>query len=65
MKRIDMQNKIAAALGLIMTSPSMNVQDGASLILDVIEENGMLPPGLNLNGDGESLDYDWESDENN
>ncbi len=44
MKRQDMLHKIAGALGLIMTTPSMNVEQGAELILSIIEDEGMLPP---------------------
>lgn len=71
MKRRDMLYKIADSLGLIMTSPSMNVEDGAELILSIIEEAGMRAPfpggdlaGIIEDGDWEhsdDRDYDWKS----
>lgn len=36
------------------------LEEIADDILAAIEKAGMLPPGINHNGDGESMDYEWE-----
>ena len=38
----QLRQALASAIGLIMTTPSMSCDDGALLILDLLEENGII-----------------------
>lgn len=59
MKRSELQNKIAGALCLFLTS-NMHVDEGAGMIIDLLDELMMRPPSPGGDLAGIIDDGNWE-----